>query len=229
MPTAPGLYRVRARLTTDGWQDEAACMARRLPDRPPEAGAGVVLLGNGLRPSLPEASPDVPADWIGPILAYLPSRPTVARLRLAVERARAGAHLCLVGLDPASAQRIERLTGLPLGMHSGRGNFMGVHHYVREHPVFAGLGAPCLADSTFAEVLPAWVAEEIPGAEVLAGCFTVPDGGRGFLWRASLQTLPLGHGRLTVCQLRLGQRHGWALGAYLLDSLLAWVCESPTP
>jgi hypothetical protein len=223
LPTGPGLYRVRARITTDGWQDEAACMARRLPDRPPETGAGVVLLGNGLRRSLPEAMLTLPPDWTGPILAYLPSRPTVASLKLAVERARAGAHLCLVGLDPTSAQQVERLIRIPLALHSGRGNFMGVHHYVRAHPVLAGIGAPCLADSTFAEVLPAWVTDELPGAEVLAGCFTVPDGGRGFLWRASLQTLPLGRGRLTLCQLQLGQRHGGALGGYLLDTLLAWL------
>ena len=45
-----------------------------------------------------------------------------------------------------------------------------MHHYLREHPLFGGFGAPCLADSTFAEVLPAWVAEELPGAEVLAVC-----------------------------------------------------------
>ena len=140
-----------------------------------------------------------------------------------MERARAGAHLCLVGLDPASAKQVERLTGLPLRMHSGRGNFMGMHHYVREHPLFDGLGAPCLADSTFAEVLPAWAAEELPGAEVLAGCFTVPDGGRGFLWRASVQTMPFGRGRLTICQLQVGQRQGGALGRYLLDALVGWM------
>jgi hypothetical protein len=223
LPAAPGLYRVRARLTTDGWQGEAARTVRRLPDPSKTTGAGLVLLGNGLRYSLPDAMTAVPADWIGPILAYLPSRLTVASLKLAVERARAGAHLGLVGLEPASAKRVEPLLGLPLMMYSGRGNFMGVHHYIREHPIFAGLGAPCLADATFAEVLPAWAVEELPGAEVLAGCFTVPDGGRGFLWRASLQTFPLGHGHLTLCQLRLGRRQGGALGDYLLETLLAWM------
>jgi hypothetical protein len=114
-------------------------------------------------------------------------------------------------------------------MHGARGNFMGMHHYLRQHPLFDGLGAPCLADGVFAEVLPAWAIEELPGAEIVAGCFTVPDGGRGFLWQASLQTLPLGRGRLTLCQLQLGQRHGGALGGYLLDTLLAWLRESPTP
>ena len=100
---------------------------------------------------------------------------------------------------------------------------MGVHHYVREHPLFIGLGAPCLADSTFAEVLPGWVLEELPGAEVPAGCFTVPDGGRGFLWRASVQTLPFGRGRLMLCQLGIGERQGGVLGRYLLDSLVGWL------
>ena len=100
---------------------------------------------------------------------------------------------------------------------------MGMHHYVREHPIFEGVGAPCLADGVFSEVLPAWVVEELPGAEVAAGCFTVPDGGRGFLWRASVQTMPLGAGRLTLWQLGLGRRQGGALGQYLLDMLVGWL------
>ena len=100
---------------------------------------------------------------------------------------------------------------------------MGMHHYLRQHPLFADLGAPGLADATFAEVLPAWAIEEIPSADVLAGCFTVPDGGRGFLWRASIQTLPFEHGRLTLWQLRIGPRQGGALGKHLLDALVDWL------
>ena len=198
LPTEPGRYVLRARIAVDDWEAEATRPILRLPDR-------VAVTGDGQ------------------ILVFLASRPSLASLRQAVERARDGAHLCLVGMDPASGKRLEPLLGLPLRMHSGRGNFMGVHHYVREHPLFAGLGAPCLADSTFAEVLPAWVAEELPGAEVLAGCFTVPDGGRGFLWRASVQTLPFGKGRLTLCQLQVGQRLGGALGRHLLERLVGWL------
>jgi hypothetical protein len=127
-----------------------------------------------------------------------------------------------VGLDPASAKQVERLTGLPLRLHSGRGNFMGMHHYLREHELFDGVGAPCVADSVFAEVLPAWAVEELPGAEVLAGCFTVPDGGRGFLWRASVQTMRFGQGRLTLCQFGIGERRDGALGRYVLDALVGW-------
>jgi hypothetical protein len=165
----------------------------------------------------------VPKDWLGPILAHLPSRPSFPKLKRAVERAKAGAHLCLVGLEPAVAARLEPLVGLSLTLHSGRGNFMGVHHYLREHPLFDGLEAPCLADEVFAEVLPAWAVAELPGAEIAAGCFTVPDGGRGFLWRASVQTVPLGRGRLTLCQLALAKRAGGALGGYLLDALVRWL------
>jgi hypothetical protein len=112
---------------------------------------------------------------------------------------------------------------LPLVMHGARGNFMGMHHYLREHPIFASLGAPCLADSSYAEALPAWAAEELPGAEVVAGCFTVPDGGRAFLWRGSVQMLPFGRGRLTLYQLAVGSRHGGTLGRYLLDRLVGWL------
>jgi len=228
LPEEPGQYRLEARISAGEWTADGGCTIMRLPDRQTVTGAGLVLLGNGLRRHLPNAVAEVPDDWAGPILAYLPSRPTVTALRQAVERARAGAHLCLVGLDQASGKRVEPLIGLPLRLRSGRGNFMGMHHYVREHPMFAGLGAPCLAGSTFAEVLPAWAAEELPGAEVVAGCFTVPDNGRGFLWRASVQTMPFGRGRLTLCQFGIGQRRGGALGRYLLETLVGWLSESPT-
>jgi hypothetical protein len=148
-------------------------------------------------------------------------RPSFGAVTNAIERARRGAHLCLAGLEPGLSARIEPLLGLPITLHGARGNFMGMHHYVRDHPVFAGLGAPGLADSTFAEVLPVWALEELPGADVLAGCFTVPDGGRAFLWRASVQTLPFGDGRLTLWQLGLGQ--GYAPGRYLLSMLVRWM------
>jgi hypothetical protein len=223
LPAEAGRYQIRARLQTDGWADETVSYVRRLPDRARTTGEGLVLLGRELRASLPDARTDLPADWSGPILAYLPSRPSLADLALAIERARSGAHLCLVGLDPPLAARLEPLLGLPLALHGARGNFMGMHHYLRDHSVFAGLGAPCLADATFAEVLPAWAVEELSGAEVLAGCFTVPDGGRGFLWRASVQTLPFGRGRLTLWQLAVGKRQGGALGRYLLDGLASWL------
>lgn len=223
LPSAPGRHRITARLSAGAWTDEASCIVLRLPDREPENGAGLVLLGRQLRRGLPDALGDLPPDWTGPILAHLPSRPALSRLKLAVERARAGAHLCLVGLEPTQAAQLEPLLGLPLRMHGARGNFMGMHHYLREHSLFDGIGGPCLADGVFAEVLPAWAVEELPGANVLAGCFTVPDGGRGFLWRASVQTLAFGRGRLTLYQLGIGTRAGGALGRHLLDGLVRWL------
>jgi hypothetical protein len=223
LPTEPGWYRVRARLTAGDWSDEATCSVRRLPDLAPQSGAGLVLLGRGLHADLPAALTALPPDWRGPILAHLPSKPSQMALAQAVERARAGAHLCLLGLEPRTAEPLVSLLDLPLGVHGARGNFMGMHHYLREHPIVAGLGAPCLADASFAEVLPAWAAEELPGAEILVGCFTVPDGGRAFLWRGSVQTLPFGQGRLTIYQLVADSRQGGALGRYLLDRLVGWL------
>jgi len=223
LPPAPGRYRLRARLTVGDWSDEAACTVRRLPSRAPASGEGLVVLGRGLRGALPAALPELPPDWSGPILAHLPSGPALKTLARAVERARAGAHLCLLGLEPRMAAHLAPLLGLPLTMHGARGNFMGMHHYLRQHPLFAGLDAPCLADGAFSEVLPAWAAEELPTAKILAGCLTVPDGGRGFLWRGSVQTLPFGDGRLTLYQLGAGSRDGGVLGRYLLDTLVAWL------
>jgi hypothetical protein len=223
LPPLPGPYLLRAHLKAGDWSDEAVCLIRRLPDLAPATGEGLVVLGRGLHAALPRATITMPADWTGPILAYLPGKPGSGTLASAVERARAGAHLCLVGLEPRSAAQLGPMLDLPLVMHGARGNFMGMHHYLREHPVFAGLDAPCLADSAFAELLPAWAAEELPGAEIVAGCFTVPDGGRAFLWRGSVQTLPFGKGRLTLYQLAVVSRHGGALGRYLLDRLVGWL------
>ena len=137
-------------------------------------------------------------------------------------RAGASAHVCFAGLIPETSARLGRVLDLPLATHGARGNFMGTFHYVRDHPLFAGLGAPRLADEPFAEVLPTWALAELPGADVLAGGFTMPDGGPGFLWRATVQTLRYGRGRLTFYQLVLGPGGG-ALGRYLLNRLPAWL------
>jgi hypothetical protein len=143
-------------------------------------------------------------------------------LAQAAARARAGAHLCLLGIGPAAAGQLGPLLEVPLAVHGARGNFMGVYHYLRDHPLFAGLGAPCLADDAFSEILPAWALEEIPGAEILAGCFSLPDGGPSFLWRATVQTLAYGAGRLTFWQPVVGAHAGGALGGHLLRMLLSW-------
>lgn len=223
LPAEPGRYQIRVRLKVGDWSDEAVCRVRRLPNLTESTGEGLVVLGRGLRSALPAALTELPSDWAGPIVAHLPSRPARAALAHAVEQARAGAHLCLVGLEPRHAGQVATLLDLPIRLHGARGNFMGMHHYLRDHPLFAGLGAPGLADDAFADVLPAWALAELPGAEIPAGCFTVPDGGRAFLWRGSVQTLPFGRGRLTVYQLRASHRQGGALGRYLLDTLCAWL------
>jgi hypothetical protein len=223
LPAAPGRYELRARLAAGAWVDEAACTVRRLPTRPAASGEGLVVLGRGLRGALPSARRELPPAWSGPILADLTDRTAHAELGRAVERARAGAHLCLLGLEPPLAERIGGLLQLPVRLHGARGNFMGMHHYLRDHPLFAELGAPCLAGAELAEVLPAWALAKLAGARALAGCFAVPDGGRGFCWRATVQTLPFGRGRLTVWQLRVGPRRGGGLGRHLLDALVDWM------
>ena len=126
-----------------------------------------------------------------------------------------------LGIDPAAAQWLGPILDLPLMARAPCANFMGVFHYLRAHPIFAGLGAPCIADGACAEVLPAWALEEIPDADVLAGCFMMPDGGPGFRWRATVQTLPYGTGRLTFWQVQTAS--GGALGTYLLRSLVSWL------
>jgi hypothetical protein len=118
------------------------------------------------------------------------------------EMARQGGHLCLTGLGPDTIPVWTEVLGLPLRLDGARGNFMGMFHYLRDHPMFDGLGAPCLADARHAELLPDWALAEVRGASVLAGCFWMPDGGPGFQWRATVQTVVHGRGRLTLYQLR---------------------------
>ena len=74
LPEEPGRYRLEARLSTDAWAVDGARTVMRLPDRAAATGAGLVLLGNGLRRDLPQALNDLPRDWSGPIVAYLRRR-----------------------------------------------------------------------------------------------------------------------------------------------------------
>jgi hypothetical protein len=202
LPAEPGRYLIRFSVAAGAWQDIATCTVLRLPAMPSTASDAIVL-------------------------SFADGRPTTAALTQAIAQARNGAHLCLLGLDRAGAEQVGALLDLPLAVHGARGNFMGVYHYLRDHPLFAGLGGPALADGAFADVLPAWVLEEIPGATVLAGCFSMPDGGPGVLWRATVQTLAYGAGRLTFWQMQTGAQGG-NLGDYLLRALLSWADSSRT-
>jgi hypothetical protein len=202
----------------------------RLPDRPPERGNGLVLLGQGLRRLLPDAVTSVPADWRGPVLVDLHGTLSIYATLDALNAAKAGAHVVLAGMNPYWAEWFVGIVGRPLSIHGARGNFMGMHHYRREHPVFESLGetgGAGLADGAWAETLPIWALDELPDATISAGCFTVPDGGRDFLWRASVQTVPLGQGLLTFWQLPLGDRRGGVLGGHLLTALVRWLTNAP--
>ncbi|MCC7367271.1 MAG: hypothetical protein IT306_02545 [Chloroflexi bacterium] len=227
LPERAGRWRIVARLRADGWTGEARADGWRLPDRQPAAGAGLIVLGRTVRRLLPDAQTSVPAGWRGPILAETAIPIAESALRTATDAARAGAHLVLAGLKPSSAERLGEILGLPLRVHGARGNFMGVYHYRRRHPAFEGLGGPGLADGAWAETLPAWALAELPDADIAAGCFSVPDGGRDFLWRATVQTVRYGAGRVTMWQLPLGQRRGGRLGAHLLDGLVRWLTHPP--
>ena len=227
LPSAPGRYELCAVLQADGWHDEATVTVKRLPDGAPTDGTGLVLLGRGLRSMLPAAHTSLSPDWRGPVMMDLHGTLSIDPTLVALKVARAGAHVCLVGMNPYWADWFNEFLEMPVVVHGARGNFMGMHHYRRAHPMFAGLGGPGLADGSWAETLPAWGLEEIPDSSVIAGCFSVPDGGRDFLWRATVQTVPLGQGRLTFWQLPLGQRRGGTLGGQLLPALVRWLTDAP--
>ncbi|MCC6177500.1 MAG: hypothetical protein IT305_19550 [Chloroflexi bacterium] len=262
LPPEPGIYEIRATLTTaDGWSDTATCHVRRLPaystgapiltdghssrehglPPPPETGAPLHDApphrapvpqrlhrshATNVPPHHAQSDPGLPPRTLTGILVDIRARVTRRTLEAVRDAAHAGTHVGLLGLEPRSAERVAAVFGLPLAVHGARGNFMGVYHYLRDAPLFAGLGAPCIADSAFAEVLPAWTLDELPGADVAAGCFMMPDGGPGFLWRATVQTLSYGRGRVTLCQLRIGPRRGGALGRELYRRLAEMIGDA---
>src|SRR6185437_11086530 len=93
---------------------------------------------------------------------------------------RAGARLVLLDLDEAQAKRLGPALGLDLQPHGTRGSFLGYFHFLRAHPLFAGLPLG-VADEPFAEVLPATSLRELSGAEIAAGVVTVGSD-RAWAW-----------------------------------------------
>ncbi len=192
VPKTPGWCQLRARLELEQEQLETEQPLLVLPDAPPSEGTGLQVLGDALQRRLPGAERWAERDL--PLLAQadaLAGR-TLAR---AVEWTRGGGHLALVDLAQAEAERLAGALGLELAAHGTRGSFLGYFHYLRPHPLFAGLPLG-VADEPFAEVLPAWSLRELPGAEIPAGVVTVGSA-RQWAWFADVQTLPFGRGRLT--------------------------------
>jgi hypothetical protein len=139
-----------------------------------------------------------------------------------VQWARAGGHLALLDVDQTSAPPLAEALGTELQPHGTRGSFLGYFHYLRPHPLFAGLPLG-IADEPYAEVLPAWSLRELPGADIPAGVVTV-GANRAWAWFADVQTLPLGTGRVTLYHYQPHRAPADdPVGIHLLANLVDWL------
>ncbi|MFN8522880.1 MAG: glycoside hydrolase family 2 TIM barrel-domain containing protein [Chloroflexota bacterium] len=188
-----------------GWEVMAALTD--LWGRPRPALEAVRRVQRGRRPRARDASRRERAPMDDPWGAAEQSsgllliRPGQTRWPDAVAAARSGTRVLVVGLDRASAPALGDALGLPIAAGSARGNFMGVFHYAHPRGPFAGAEAVRLLDEADVELIGPWAVDEMPGAEVLAGCFSVADGASEVTWRATLQRLAVGAGSVTICQL----------------------------
>jgi hypothetical protein len=186
-----------------------------LEPSPPASGEGVQVLGRRITRLLPAAE-----SWSGgraPLLAEAEAlrAETVKRV---VEWVRDGGRLTLLDVDRNNARRLSRAFELQLNIQGSRGSFLGYFHFLRPHPLFAGLPTG-VAHEPFADVLPEWSLHELPGAQSAAGVITVGAGSQ-WAWFADVQTVPLGNGLVTFYQYRPHRApRGDVVAAYLLRNL----------
>jgi hypothetical protein len=136
---------------------------------------------------------------------------TAAQWKQIFARVRAGGRLLLTGVTPAVAKLFEAHRLLPWKFKCtvGHSTFNGQFHYLHRVPELAGLPADRIAAAPYAGIIPDWTLNEIPGARILGGSFTVSifrepgDEIRqlgSMNWFADIIDLPLGRGTLRICQ-----------------------------
>ncbi len=102
---------------------------------------------------------------------------------------------------------------------SSEGNFIGWYHFLRPHPLFAGLPTGGLMGQIFRDLCPreSLRGDYEPGTEFPAGGFTTGWGRFDFDHAADLAIIPYGKGRLIVTTLPLGRLAG---GTRWMDRIL---------
>ncbi|MCE9614917.1 MAG: hypothetical protein K8T26_11610 [Lentisphaerae bacterium] len=145
-----------------------------------------------------------------------PATLEVTDWRRLIRATRAGASVLITGLTPDVLEPLvaARVLPWPLKAVQGMGAFVGQFHYLRKVPEFRGLPVGDVATQALVETLPHWSLHEVAGARVLAGAvtvstFTVPGDKirhRGRVdWLVGIMDLPLGRGRVRLCQYDLWQ------------------------
>ena len=91
------------------------------------------------------------------------------------------------------------------------------YHYIAPSNLFARLPQGVVAGEVFADLLPAWTLARLPGSQVASGFAQLSPSGH-WQFKADIQTVPHGKGRLMFHQFRMWEKLG---SLALADALFA--------
>ncbi len=141
------------------------------------------------------------------------------RLQELLDDAVTGLTVVFAGLEPEDARFLQKHGGLnfpielsPAASAGGEG-----YHYIAPSNLFARLPQGVVAGEVFADLLPAWSLGRLPGSQVASG-FAQRSATGHWQFRADIQTVPHGKGRLMFHQFRMWEKLG---SLALADALFA--------
>lgn len=141
------------------------------------------------------------------------------RLQDLLDDAVTGLTVVFAGLEPEDARFLQKHGGLgfpielsPAASAGGEG-----YHYIAPSNLFARLPQGVVAGEVFADLLPAWSLARLPGSQVASGFAQLSPTGH-WQFRADIQTVPHGKGRLMFHQFRMWDKLG---SLALADALFA--------
>jgi hypothetical protein len=141
------------------------------------------------------------------------------RLQDLLDDAVTGLTVVFAGLEPEDARFLQKHGGLnfpielaPAASAGGEG-----YHYVAPSTLFARLPQGIVAGEVFADLLPAWTLARLPGSQVASGFAQLSPSGH-WQFKADIQTVPHGKGRLMFHQFRMWDKLG---SLALADALFA--------
>ena len=141
------------------------------------------------------------------------------RLQDLLDDAVTGLTVVFAGLEPEDARFLQKHGGLnfpielsPAASAGGEG-----YHYIAPSNLFARLPQGVVAGEVFADLLPAWTLARLPGSQVASGFAQLSPSGH-WQFKADIQTVPHGKGRLMFHQFRMWEKLG---SLALADALFA--------
>ncbi len=141
------------------------------------------------------------------------------RLQDLLDDAVTGLTVVFAGLEPDDVRFLQKHGGLnfpieisPAASAGGEG-----YHYIAPSNLFSRLPQGIVAGEVFADLLPAWTLGRLPGAQVASGFAQLSPTGH-WQFKADIQTVPHGKGRLMFHQFRMWDKLGTLA---LADALFA--------